>query len=213
MKGLLVKDLRLVFTMKQQLLLFLGVCALIAFSSDGSFVIGYTAGLMGILSLSTLAFDEYDNGFPFLFSLPVDVKTYVNEKYLFCILLDLAGMALGTVFFLLSCLTKNGMDKFLEDVVHVAFYFPLTLLLLLSLLPIQMIFGREKSRIVTFVLYGLLFGLSAVVVKVFEKKDLSGSLEWLRNPFVLAGAAFALMLTVCSALYLVCLKAMRKKEF
>lgn len=213
MKGLLVKDLRLVFTMKQQLLLFLAVCALIAFTSDGSFVIGYTAGLMGILSLSTLALDEYDNGFPFLFSLPVDVKTYVNEKYLFCILLDLAGMALGTVFFLLSCLTKNGMDKFLEDVVHVAFYFPLTLLLLLSLLPIQMIFGREKSRIVTFVLYGLLFALSAVVVKVFEKKDLSGSLEWLRNPFVLAGAAFALMLAVCSALYLVCLKAMRKKEF
>ena len=209
MKGLLVKDLRIVFTMKQQLLLFLGVCALIAFSSDGSFVIGYTAVLLGILSLSTLAFDEYDNGFPFLFSLPVDVKTYVNEKYLFCILLDLAGMALGTVFFLLACLTKNGMDRFPEDIVHAAFYFPLTLLLLLSLLPVQMIFGREKSRIVTFVLYGVLFGFLAL----FDKEDLSGGLKWLSDPFVLAGAAFALMLAVCFPLYLVCLKAMRKKEF
>lgn len=214
MKGLLVKDLRLVFSMKQQLLLFLGVCALIAFTSDGSFVIGYTATLLGILSLSTLAFDEYDNGFPFLFSLPVDAKTYVNGKYLFCILLDLAGLILGTAFFLLACLARRKTDVFLADIVYVPLYFPATLLLLLSVLPIQMIFGREKSRIITFVLYGIVFGVSAAVVKTAGKTGVFRNLpEWLSDPFVLAGGACALALIVCGALYLVCLKAMRNREF
>ena len=87
MKGLFIKDMRLILTMRQQLIIFLAVCAMIAFTAEGSFVVGYTSGLLGILGLSTLGFDEHENGFPFLFSLPVDTKTYVNEKYLLCILL------------------------------------------------------------------------------------------------------------------------------
>ena len=69
MKGLLIKDLRLVFNRKQQLLILLALFAMIAFTADGSFIIGYAAGLTGIMGLSSLAFDEQDNGFPFLFSL------------------------------------------------------------------------------------------------------------------------------------------------
>ena len=57
MKGLLIKDIRLLLSMKQHLLIFLAVCALIAFTTDGSFIIGYTAGLTGIMGLSTLGFD------------------------------------------------------------------------------------------------------------------------------------------------------------
>ena len=78
MKGLLVKDLRIIFRRKQQLLILLAICVLIAFSTEGSFVIGYTAILIGMLGLTPLVADERNNGFPFLFSLPVDAKTYVN---------------------------------------------------------------------------------------------------------------------------------------
>ena len=217
MKGLLIKDLRLILTMKQQLFIFIAVCALIAFTTDGSFVIGYTAGLLGITGLSTLAFDEHDNGFPFLFSLPVDIKTYVNEKYLLCVLLNLAGMAFGTILFMLACLTKGEMAAFREDIAYVALYLPGTLLLILSILPVQMIFGREKSRIITFVLYGILFGLSAVIVKLVgpidKEKMPQGLPEWLSNPLFIAAAAFALVLAFCIGMYLFCLKAMRNKEF
>ena len=51
MKGLFVKDLRLILTMRQQLIIFLAVCGLIAFTAEGSFVVGYTSGLLGILGL------------------------------------------------------------------------------------------------------------------------------------------------------------------
>lgn len=217
MKGLFVKDIKLILTMRQQLIIFLAVCALIAFTAEGSFVVGYTSGLLGILGLSTLGFDEHENGFPFLFSLPVDAKTYVNEKYLLCILLDLAGLIFGTLLFFLACLTRGRMAMFQEDIVYVVFYLPATLLLILSILPVQMIFGREKSRIITFVLYGILFGLSAVIVKLVGPLDKVKSPqnlpEWVSNPFVISAALCALVLAVCVALYCVCLKTMRNKEF
>jgi hypothetical protein len=217
MKGLLIKDMRLVLTRKQQILILLAVCAMIAFTSDGSFVIGYSAGLLGMLGLSTLAFDERDNGFPFLFSLPVDIRTYVNEKYLFCTLLDVAGMAFGTVLFFLACLTKGNMEMFREDIVYALLYLPATLLLILSILPIQLIYGIERSRIITFVLYGILFVLSAVLVKIVGPVDRlkeSGNIpQWMCNPFVISGGIFAFAAAVCLILYLAALKSMRNREF
>ena len=217
MKGLFVKDIRLILTMRQQLIIFLAVCALIAFTAEGSFVVGYTSALLGILGLSTLGFDEHENGFPFLFSLPVDAKTYVNEKYLLCILLDLAGLIFGMLLFFLACLTRGRMAMFQEDIVYVVFYLPATLLLILSILPVQMIFGREKSRIITFVLYGVLFGLSAVLAKIIgpldQVKAPRNLPEWVTNPFVISAALCALVLAVCVILYCVCVKAMRNKEF
>ena len=217
MKGLLIKDLRLVFNRKQQLLILLALFAMIAFTADGSFIIGYAAGLTGIMGLSSLAFDEQDNGFPFLFSLPVDVKTYVNEKYLFCALADLVGTVIGTAMFFLACLAKGKMDMFLEDIPYVALYLPATLLLILSILPIQMVFGREKSRIITIIVYGILFVLSAAIVKIVgpvdQLKAPQDLPEWLTNPFFLTGAALTLVLMLCLGLYLFCLKAMKNKEF
>ena len=217
MKGLLIKDIRLLLSMKQHLLIFLAVCALIAFTTDGSFIIGYTAGLLGIMGLSTLGFDEHDNGFPFLFSLPVDVKTYVNEKYLFCILLDLFGAAVGTVLFVLACLTKGKTDAISDGIVYLALYLPMTLLLILSILPGQMVFGREKSRIITMLVYGVLFVLSAVIVKIVgpvdQLKAPQNLPEWLSNAFFIAAVACVLVLAFCAGMYLFCLKAMRNKEF
>lgn len=217
MKGLLIKDLRIVFRRKQHLLILLGFFAMIAFTAEGSFIIGYAAGLTGILGLSTLAFDEQDNGFPFLFSLPVDVRTYVNEKYLFCVLLDLVGAAIGTVLFVLACLVKGHPDAIQDGIVYLALYLPATILLILSILPIQMVFGREKSRIITLIVYGILFVLSALIVKLvgpIDKIEAPRNLpEWLANPFFLAAVAFMLMLILCVALYLFCLRAMRNKEY
>ena len=217
MKGLLIKDIRLLLSMKQHLLIFLGVCGSIALTTDGSFIIGYAAGLTGIMGLSTLGFDEHDNGFPFLFSLPVDVKTYVNEKYLFCILLDLFGAAVGTALFILACLTKGKADAIPDGIVYLALYLPMTLLLILSVLPCQMVFGREKSRIVTMIVYGILFVLSAVLVKIVgpvdQLKAPQNLPEWLSNPFFIAAVACVLVLAFCAGMYCFCLKAMRNKEF
>jgi len=217
MKGLLIKDIRMVLKRKQQIFILLAVCLMIAFTADGSFVIGYTAGLLGMLGMSTLGFDEHENGFPFLFSLPVDVKAYVNEKYLFCILADVAGTVLGAALFFAACAMKGNLELFREDILYSLLYFPATLLLILTILPIQMIFGIERSRIITMVLYGILFVLSAVIVKAVGPLDQAQASrnipEWLSDPFVLSAGAFALVFAVCFTLYCICMKTMRNREF
>ena len=195
MKGLLIKDLRLILKRKQSLVLFLCCCALIAFSNaNGGFVIGYTAFLLGITGLSTLGCDERDNCFPFLFSLPIDAKTYVNEKFLLCILADIAGLALGCVLFFLACAANGKMAVFLDEIFLALFYLPGSILLLLSVLTIQMKFGIERSRIITLVIYGALFAISALLVKIVGPAGSSRVFRnipaWLKNPYCLA-AIFA----------------------
>ena len=217
MKGLFIKDLRVIFRRKQQLFILPAICMVIAFSTDGSFVIGYSAILLGMLGLTPLVADERNNGFPFLFSLPVDVKTYVNERYLFCILADLIGVAFGTALFFASCCAKGTPDAVPDGLAYAAISLPATLMLLLTILPIQMIFGIERSRIITLVLYGILFAVSAVIVKVVgpidSEKAAANLPQWITNPFVIAGGILALALIVCGILYGYCLKTLKKREF
>lgn len=217
MKGLLIKDLRIVLKRKQQLFIFLAVCAMLAFSSDGSFVVAYAAGLTGILGMSTLAYDEHENGFPFLFSLPVDVKTYVREKFLFCILADLVGIGFGTGLFLTACLTTGKTDVFLEDIPYLGLYFPATLLLILSILLIQMRFGIERSRLITFLLYGILFILSAVLVKTIGPIDGEQAVhhlpEWVNNGYFIVAVSCAVTAVLCLVMYGIGIRIMKNKEF
>ena len=91
MRGLLEKDFRLIAQRKQTLLMYAAIALMMAMTMDSTYIIGYTVSLCVLLAVGTVSYDEFDNGFLFLMTLPVDRKTYVDEKYLFCILLDLAG--------------------------------------------------------------------------------------------------------------------------
>ena len=104
-----------------------------------------------------------------------------------------------------------------DGFVYLTLYLPMTLLLILSILPGQMVFGREKSRIITMIVYGILFVLSALLVKIVGPVDQirkpESLPEWLSNPFFIAAVASALVLGFCIGMYFFCLKAMRNKEF
>ncbi len=80
MRGLLEKDLRLTLCRKQTIMLFLFMTLVMGMSMDGSFLVGYLTMLMMMIAVGTLNYDEFDNGFAFLMTLPFDRKTYVREK-------------------------------------------------------------------------------------------------------------------------------------
>ena len=67
MKGLVIKDLRLAIQRRQTLLIYLILSVIMGMSLDAGFVIAYMTMLMGIIASGTISYDEYDNGFPFLF--------------------------------------------------------------------------------------------------------------------------------------------------
>ena len=79
MKGLLIKDFRL---LKGQVhfLLIVTVCVIV-FMINGSeaFGVAYVCSMVALLSLTTVSYDEYENGSVFLFTLPITKKDYVKE--------------------------------------------------------------------------------------------------------------------------------------
>ena len=84
------KDLCLLLQRSRAMIIMVGVGVIIGFSTDGGFLIGYLTMISAILSIGTISYDEFDNGYPFLLTLPVTRKSYVMAKYLFCLASNLA---------------------------------------------------------------------------------------------------------------------------
>ena len=84
MKGLFVKDIELMKQQKQFfiLVIVMGVILNLAGSGSVSFAIGYFTFVTAIFAITTISYDEFDNGLAFLMTLPVTRKQYVAEKYL-----------------------------------------------------------------------------------------------------------------------------------
>jgi ABC-type transport system involved in multi-copper enzyme maturation permease subunit len=95
MKGLLIKDIRLMKNMRNSIIMI--AVSMGAYMKDVSFIITYLALIGASFTTSTMSYDEFDNGYTFLLSLPVTRKGYVLEKYAFGLLLGGGGWLLGSV--------------------------------------------------------------------------------------------------------------------
>ena len=72
MKGLFIKDIALMKHNKRLLMIiFLTVLFLLMSGMNSSFLMGYMPFICCILTMGTISYDEYENGLPFLFTLPV----------------------------------------------------------------------------------------------------------------------------------------------
>ena len=94
MKGLLIKDGRLMITQGKTLLgiaVFMIVCSFLQGDSFPQFAASYSIMMTTIFTISTVSYDEYDNGIKYLLVLPVERRTYVKEKYCFGILMSCMG--------------------------------------------------------------------------------------------------------------------------
>ena len=84
MKGLLIKDFKLMMMQKNFFLSIIAIAVVLTvFVKNPSFIIGYLTFIGSVFTLSTISYDEFDNGNAFLFSLPITRKLYALEKYVF----------------------------------------------------------------------------------------------------------------------------------
>lgn len=82
MKGLLIKDLKLIKT--RGLFILFAVAAFVILqlgAGNGEMGVGLTTLMFSMFSITSITYDEYENGMPFLFTLPITRKEYVREKY------------------------------------------------------------------------------------------------------------------------------------
>lgn len=98
MKAMLIKDWKLMKGQKQFvfiLCIFLAVFG--ATSNNLGFLISYMTLMATIFSISTISYDEYNNGMVYLLALPISRRKYVEEKYLFCLLTSLIVSAVSLI--------------------------------------------------------------------------------------------------------------------
>lgn len=140
MKGLLVKDL-LVMIKSKKVILFMLFIGIVGGINDISFATGYILMVLAILSLSTISYDEANHGLKTLFTLPISKSDYVKEKYLFSLIIT------GIGFVFVTILGYFSKSDFMETLAILS-----TALFLLAIsLPFQLKEGKEKGRIVLFV--------------------------------------------------------------
>lgn len=156
MKGLIIKDFKLLMMQKSFFITLAIVAIFFSITTDSVFVIGFLTMICSMFVLSTISYDEFDNGNAFLFSLPITRKGYVIEKYIFGIMIGVISLILSTIIACILTLFLNGTitnDLFLVSL----FYIPVVLVLQSLMLPLQIKFGSEKSRIAIFIVVAIIF--------------------------------------------------------
>lgn len=214
MAGLLEKDIRLIWGNRQSLLLFFALAVVLGFSQDGTFILGYFPFVIIILIINTIAYDELDNGFQFLMTLPINAKTYVREKYIFSFAGGIVSWLISaTLYFAAKIVHGTQLDVISELPVIVTFL-PIIILMAAFMIPMQIKFGVEKSRAVVAGICGAIGACILIFAKFAGQngKNIFAFLDHM-NGWVIVGIGIVLTAVITAISYIVSVKIMKKKEF
>ena len=165
MKGLLIKDFRLLGVQKNFFFVILVVAVGISIiSEDSLFMVGFLSLVMSLFTLSTISYDEFDNGNAFLFTLPISRGGYAVEKYCF-------GLLLGGGTWILAMLAAfmisgfKGTISVPNSLISGLAILPVMLLMQAVMIPFQLKYGGEKGRIAMIGTFGALGVIGIIMVK------------------------------------------------
>lgn len=212
MYGLMQKDLCLLFQRSRALIVLIGVGILTGFTTDGSFVVGYLTMICAILTIGTISYDEFDNGYPFLLTLPITRKTYVAGKYLFCLLGGLAGWVLSVLLYAVCAMAKGAVFT-ASDLVETVAFLPVFALMTAIMFPIQLKYGAEKSRLAVFAVGGFIYAVAFFVMRYLPDAAQLPAFLAAVSPLAVAAVLLLLSLASLAVSYLISLRIMESKEF
>ena len=166
MKGLMIKDFRLMRNQGNSLLI-LAVCGLMmTFTMAPAMAVGYMCALGVMLALGTLGYDEFEGGYTYLFTLPVTRREYVVEKYVISLLGGLAGALFGLILCLTVQTVKGGAGMIsLPDLIITGDCTLCVICMLMAgiMIPVRLKFGSEKSRLVLFGVFAVIAGAAFIL--------------------------------------------------
>lgn len=218
MKGLLIKDFNLLKNQKQFFLMMLAVCVIIvAAMGDPSFIISYMTVIFSIFSVSTINYDTYDNGMSFLFTLPIDRKVYMAEKYVFGLLISLCSLVVSGILALLGYALKGLAFDHGEILFLMAAIFLIAIVLQSLSIPVQLKFGPEKARVALILSYGISFAAAYGLIRLLEALgiDVASLITSVtrQNPWLLFVSIVLLCIAAGLISFGISLGIMKKKQF
>lgn len=215
MRGLLEKDYRLLLTNKITFLVFLGLSVYFGISMDGTFALGYFPFVIIMLLVGTISYDEMDHGFQFLMTLPVDAKLYVREKYVLCLSGGLISWLAAAIFYGVSSRIRTGSFPFPEELPLICMVLPIILWFVSLMIPVQLRFGVEKSRLVVFGVCGVAGAVFYILMRtdnirerIFTALDTLDETGGLSMPLAIG----IVTILLCLFSYEISKKIMEKKE-
>lgn len=217
-KGLMVKDFQLVKSQMKFVFFAMILGGIwLAGTMNMAFLVMYSALLCAFLLMSTCSYDAFENGYAYLFVLPVSRKDYILEKFVFGFLLvTVPFLVVGAVSWVALVIGKGGIS-FGEYCLSVAPALPLAYLMLAFEIPLQVRFGQEKSRIVSILMIGMLSAAMGVIGSLSERIGVDGaevvhgiSDLGIGGIVALAAVVLAVLLLVS---YRISCRIMEKKEF
>ena len=215
-KGLMVKDFQL---MRSQMKFYFIVMMLwgvvMASSLNMVFFAGYNALICSFLLVSTFSYDAFENGYAYLFTLPVSRRDYIYEKYMFGFLLTTVPFLLVSAVCWAALVIRDSGMRFGVYCLSVSTALPMAYLMLALEIPLQIKFGQEKSRIVSMLLIG---GMSAAMGLIGFLSESVGVAEVLSGiaGFGIGGVAVlvaAVVVVLLMVSYRISCRIMEKKEF
>lgn len=217
MKGLLIKDFRLMRGQRTFFLAIIAISILTAVTSSNTlFAISFLGFVCPMFVLSSISYDEFDNGNAFLFSLPITRKGYVFEKYIFGLILSISALIFSTAVCLIISVIKNTVS-INEIFITALTVFPAELLILSLMLPFQLKFGAEKGRIAIIAVLGGVSVIGVLLAKAAEAMNIN-LYELLNAVSKLGMQTFFLLYLLISFIILIIscrisIKVINKKEF
>ena len=218
MRGLFIKDFKLLMLQKNFLLLILAiVIGMMAFTDDVVFPLGFLSFVVSLFTVSTISYDDFDNGNAFLFTLPVTRNDYVIEKYFLGLLFGGIAWILATALGVLTTVLKGTLPV-TELILASLIILPIMIVIQAIMFPFQLKFGSDKGRVAMIGAFGALAVIALVIVngaKAVFNVDLVNILDTL--PTVSMGTLGVIAVIIAFLLFLISmgisLSIMKKKEF
>ena len=216
MKGLLIKDMRILLRQKTTLLIVVLLGVFMSMNGgNASFSLGYMMVVSATMVVTTISYDYFERGMSFMFTLPVSRKSYVLEKYLLAVLVELCMAIFAVVIQVVGILLGNPADWMTFLVTGVSCF--VTAMIIIALyIPIYIKCGPEKSRVAVFIVIGAIAAVTFLAAKVKLVQDalmvLVEALSKLSAAQVTA-IGVALFAAIMAASVGISIKIMEKKEF
>lgn len=218
MKGLYIKDFKLMMNQKMFFIVIAAISIFFAITQTNIFfVISYATFVAETFVVSSISYDEFNNGNAFLFTLPVTRTGYVKEKYLFATTLAAGTWLVTTILSIAFVLIQGTEVVILEWFLTAAMILLVALMMVLIIIPVQLRFGQNRGNVAMLLVMGGAFAIGYLAVSVLSDFgiDVFALIDAL-SMIGLSGLMMILLLIVAIAgviSYLISCKIMAKKEF
>lgn len=221
MKGLLVKDLRLMFTTKLVFVVIIMALLMSIFATDAPYILVLVGSLFSVsLVAMTCGNDEMNNVKAYLLTLPTSRRDYVIEKYLLTIvMMILSNVVMLTICLALAFKLGEPIDR-LEIAINLGIGTIIGNVMAAAVLMLSIVFNSRIYRLVVAIIGGAVF-LFAIGVKKFVitetftmPQPILNAIEWMKqNPIETLGIfnIAAILLMVVS--FVISLITINRKEF